>query len=72
MKNMTYSDVLNMPTQERRFYLGRLTRDSELKQEQHEKMQEEQKNKNAKGSRSTRVSGDALKTRLNNGDIPLN
>lgn len=72
MQNITYSDVLNMPTHERRFFIGRLTKDSELKQEQYEKMKEEQTNKNAKGSRSTRLSGDALKTKLKTGELPLN
>jgi hypothetical protein len=72
MQNMPYSNVLNMPTHERRFYIGRLNRDSEIKQEQYEKMKEEQTNKNAKGSRSTKLSGDALKTKLKTGEIPIN
>ena len=34
-------------------------------------MQEKNQNKNAKGKRQTRVGGDQLKTRMKNGDIPL-
>ena len=36
-----------------------------------EEMKESAKTKGSKGSRTTRVSGDALKNRLKSGDIPL-
>ena len=60
-----------MPTYERRFFLGLLTKDAREKEEKMEEMRQSYQNKNAKGSRTTRVSGDALKSRFNNGDISL-
>jgi hypothetical protein len=71
MKNMTYSDVMAMPTYERRYYLGMLTKDFERKQEQIEEQKEQQTTSGGKGSRTSKVSGQQLKTRMNNGDIPL-
>jgi hypothetical protein len=71
MKNMTYSDVMAMPTYERRYYLGMLTKDFERKQEQIEEQKDQQTTSGGKGSRTSKVSGQQLKTRMNNGDIPL-
>ncbi len=71
MKNMTYLDVMAMPTYERRYYLGMLTKDFERKQEQIEEQKEQQTTSGGKGSRTSKVSGQQLKTRMNNGDIPL-
>ena len=71
MKNMTYSDVMAMPTYERRYYLGMLTKDFERKQEQIEQQKEQQTTSGGKGSRTSKVSGQQLKTKMNNGDIPL-
>jgi len=68
---MTYSDVMAMPTYERRYYLGMLTKDYERKQEQIEEQKEQQTTSGGKGSRTSKVSGEQLKTRMNNGDIPL-
>ncbi len=68
---MTYSDVMAMPTYERRYYLGMLTKDFERKQEQIEEQKEQQTTSGGKGSRTSKVSGQQLKTRMNNGDIPL-
>jgi len=70
LKGVNYSDVMAMPTYERRFYLGLLTRDTLKKQEKMEEMQEAAKSKNSKGSRTTRVSGDALKNKMKTGEIP--
>jgi hypothetical protein len=56
----TYTEVMGMPTYERRFYI-------KLKTEQNEKraeLLEEQKSKsgkNGKGERTTKISGDAVK-----------
>jgi hypothetical protein len=71
MKNMTYLDVMAMPTYERRYYLGMLTKDFERKQEQIEEQKDQQTTSGGKGSRTSKVSGQQLKTRMNNGDIPL-
>lgn len=70
MKNMTYTDVLSMPTYERRFFIGQLTREAAKREEQMERAREQSQANNGKGSRTKRISGDALKTRMKNGDIP--
>lgn len=67
---MSYSDVLAMPTYERRFFLGQKTRELVKKEEQMEKNREQQQSKNSKGSRTTRVSGDALKNKIKSGELP--
>ena len=66
---MSYSDVMNMPVYERRFFLGLLTKDAVEKQERYENM-EDNKQTNSKGSRTTTISGNQLKSKMNNGDIP--
>jgi len=71
MKNMTYSDVMVMPTYERRYYLGMLTKDFERRQEQIEEQKEQQTTSGGKGSRTSKVSGQQLKNNINNGNIPL-
>lgn len=69
---MSYSDVLAMPTYERRFFLGQKTREFEKKEEQMEKNKEQQQSKGSKGSRTTRVSGNALKNKIKSGELPTN
>jgi hypothetical protein len=59
-----------MPTYERRFFLSLLTKDIKEREERMEEMKQNNKNNNAKGSRSTRVSGEALKSKLKSGEIP--
>lgn len=71
LKGFNYSDILAMPTYERRFFLSMLVRDREKHEEQVEQMSEENKNKGAKGSRQTKVSGNALKSKMSSGQIPL-
>lgn len=72
LKGVTYSDVLAMPTYERRFFLNMLTKEAREREEETERMREEMRNrsKDSKGSRSTRISGDSLKTKMKNGEIP--
>jgi len=67
---ISYSDILTMPTYERRFFLGLLTKDKRDREEHMEKMKEQAQSKTGKGSRTTRVSGDALKNKINSGEIP--
>jgi hypothetical protein len=69
---MSYSDVLAMPTYERRFFLGQKTRDLVKQEEQMEKSKEQSQSRNSKGSRTTKVSGDALKNKIKSGDLPTN
>lgn len=59
-----------MPTYERRSYLNLLMNENEKKHEMMEEQANKMQNKNAKGTRNTRVSGDTLKSRLKNGEIP--
>lgn len=69
MKNVTYSDVLSMPTYERRYFLGLLLKTNSERQEQVENMKQDAVNRNAKGTRTTTVSGSALKEGLKSGRI---
>lgn len=72
IKNFSYSDVLKMPTYERRFFIGQLNRDKIKQEEEIEKAKEMQENKKNNGKRTTKISGNTLKTKLRNGEIPLN
>jgi hypothetical protein len=65
-----YTDVLNMPTNERRYYMGMLIKS---KQEEQARVEEttNKANSNAKGSRKTKVSGEALKNKIKSGEVPL-
>jgi len=58
-----------MPTYERRFFLTTFISENEKKKEQ---IEEQQANATigGKGTRTTRVSGDQLKARIKNGEIP--
>ena len=58
-----------MPTYERRFFLGLLSKENGRKQEEMEAMQEKQQSRGGKGSRQTRVSGQALKNKMQAGQI---
>lgn len=68
---MTYNDVLSMPTYERRFFLGLLTKETKEREDKMEEMKEKSQTKGTKGNRTTKVSGEGLKNRMKNGDIPL-
>jgi len=64
-----YSDVLNMPTAERRFHLGLLVKTK--KEEQDYIEQSKNKSSGGKGTRKTKISGDALKNKIKSGEVPL-
>lgn len=66
---ISYSDILMMPTNERRFHLGLLVKN---KTEEKERFEEAQKSSasNSKGERKTKISGQALKNKLKSGEIP--
>jgi hypothetical protein len=65
-----YNDVLNMPTNERRYYMGMLIKSKQEEQVKVEEMRNKA-NSNAKGSRKTKVSGEALKNKIKSGEVPL-
>jgi hypothetical protein len=71
MKNVTYSDVLSMPTYERRYFLGLLLKTNSERQEQVENMKQDAVNRNAKGNRTTTISGDQLKAQIKSGQLPI-
>jgi len=71
MNGFTYSDVLALPVYERRFFLSLKAKDIS-KQKEHQEEQTKTAKSNSKGNRTSTVSGDALKNRMKNGDIPLN
>lgn len=64
---ISYSDVLSMPTYERRFFLYSFINENEKRQEQ---MENQSQTSGGKGTRTTKVSGEALKSRLRSGEIP--
>lgn len=61
---------MSLPTYERRFYLGLLTKDASERQEAAEIAKEQAKTSGSKGNRTTRIGGNQLKNRMKNGDIP--
>lgn len=69
---MTYSDIMAMPTYERRYFLGMLTKQAKEKEEETERLREEAQNKSkgSKGQRSTRITGQSLKNKMKSGEIP--
>jgi hypothetical protein len=67
---MTYQDVLSAPTHERKFFLLTLINENNKKNEMMEEQIQNAKNKNAKGSRTTRIGGEQLKSKLKTGQIP--
>ena len=71
MKNMSYSDVLAMPTYERRYFIGMLTKTLEKKEEAIEEAKEQATVSGGKGSRTSKISGQNLKNKISKGDIPL-
>lgn len=60
-----------MPVYERRYFLSMLTKESREREERQQEMMQKSNNGNARGKRTTRISGDALKARMKSGDIPL-
>jgi hypothetical protein len=65
---MSYNDVLSMATYERRYFLTSYINENQKRQEQAENLGSTTTTGN--GKRTTKVSGQALKTQLKNGDIP--
>ena len=59
-----------MSVYERRQYLSHLLNENNRKSEAIEEQKEAINNKGARGSRTTRVTGDQLQSRLKSGEIP--
>ncbi len=60
-----------MPTQERRFFLGEKLKEINKQEENMEKMKELSKSSGEKGVRTKKISGEALKTNIKSGNLPL-
>jgi hypothetical protein len=71
LKGVTYNDVLSMPVYERRFFLSLLTKESREREERNQEVSERQKHSTAKGKRTTRISGEQLKSKIKSGNLPL-
>jgi hypothetical protein len=67
---MTYQDALSSPTYERKFFLRTLIGENNKKNEMMEERMQNMKNKNAKGTRSSTIGGEQLKSKLKSGEIP--
>jgi hypothetical protein len=67
---MGYNDVMMMPVYERRYFITLLIKQNEKKMEFIEN-QKSTSTSNSKGSRQSKISGDALKSKMKTGEIPL-
>lgn len=67
---MGYNDAMMMPTYERRYFINLMIKQNEKRIETIEN-QQVQKGSNSKGNRQSKISGDALKTKMMSGEIPL-
>ena len=67
---MTYQDALSTPTYERKFFLLTLINENNKKNEMMEEQMQKSRNRNAKCTRSSRIGGEQLKSKLKNGEIP--
>ena len=63
-------DTMSMPVYERRFFINMLLKQHEKQKEMYDN--QTANNSNAKGSRQSKISGDALKSKMKSGEIPLN
>ena len=61
---------MNMSVYERRQYLSHLINENNKKNEAIEEQKEAINNKGARGSRTSRVTGDQLKAKMKSGEIP--
>jgi len=66
---ISYSDVMKMPTYERRFFIETLKQDYQQQREHYEEVKNNATS-GGKGNRSSQISGDALKSKMRKGEIP--
>lgn len=60
-----------MPIYERRFFIGLLTKDASERQAKAEELREQAKTRGTRGTRTSMISGEALKNKIKGGDLPL-
>jgi hypothetical protein len=63
-----YADAMLMPTAERRFFLGLLVK---TKSEEREMVENMQSSSDGKGTKKTKIGGEALKNKMLRGELPL-
>ena len=61
-----------MPTYQRRYFLGLLSKKHARREEEMEKIKEKGQTTGGSGKRQTKMSGEMLKTKIKSGDIPTN
>lgn len=67
---MGYNDAMMMPVYERRYFISLLIQQNQKKMEYIEN-EKAAATSNSKGNRQTKISGDALKNKMQSGEIPL-
>ena len=68
---MGYNDAKMLPVYERRYFINLLIQQNQKKMEYIEN-EKATTTSNSKGNRQTKISGDALKNKMQSGEIPLN
>lgn len=66
---MGYNDVMMMPVYERKYFINLLIQQNQKRVEYLDN--EKSSTKTSKGNRQSKISGDALKNKMKNGEIPL-
>lgn len=64
-----YQDVMSMPTNERRFFLGMILKNKHRDEEAMENAR--QNSSKSKGGKNTRITGEALKNKMKSGELPI-
>lgn len=67
---MGYNDAMMMPVYERKYFINLLIKQNQKRMEFIEN-EKTTMTSNSKGNRQTKLSGDALKNKMQSGEIPL-
>lgn len=66
-----YGDVKTMATYERRYFLGQAVRKHQAKVQQYEATKETAVVNQGRSSRTTKITGEALKSKMQTGEVPM-
>jgi len=73
LDGFTHADVLNLPVYERRFFLSLKSKEINKRNEYHEEQSEQNSVvNNGKGNKQRKISGNALKSQIKTGNLPIN
>ena len=73
LDGFTHSDVLNLPVYERRFFLSLKSKELNKRHEYEEEINDNKSVTNTgKGSKQRKISGNALKSQIKTGNLPIN